>query len=451
MVRLAYDDDGTHLDPVIQIDHVLVGHPDAAGGDRRADIFRLVGAVYPEQGVLAAGVQIQRARTHRIVRSRRHEVGNAEPLDLALGRMPGRPLGHAADLGDAGPCHGFFADGNAVADRLAVVEHVIKIVIVGIDQDRAGRFLAVIIDNGAAERLGDGNVGVANLGQQFLVARFEVGLIGCFIGRALHAARQHQARGQDSQFQLERRHGALPIEILASARAYCAPTATIQLSPLSWKSAIIPELRCLSRAAADRLCLFCRKFSRFRLFFVQSGAVAESAPRCRHKWTGRLTRRHQALARIELSPVGWTARPAPEPSMLSVYVPSESSLKKVAEPDLAALPENTVWIDLVKPTAAEDKAVERLAGIAVPTREDMQEIEISSRLYIENSARYMTATLMCASDTQNPRTTAVTFILSSRRLVTVRYDDPKPFMLVENKLARSCPPAITGKTVRMDS
>src|SRR5436309_1894285 len=85
--------------------------------------------------------------------------------------------------------------------------------------------------------------------------------------------------------------------------------------------------------------------------------------------------------------------------MLSVYAPSESSMKKVIEADLAALPESAVWIDLVKPTAAEDQAVERLAGIAVPTREDMQEIEISSRLYIENAARYMTATLMCAADT----------------------------------------------------
>src|SRR4030081_948461 len=130
--------------------------------------------------------------------------------------------------------------------------------------------------------------------------------------------------------------------------------------------------------------------------------------------------------------------------MLSVYVPSETSLKKVADADLAALPESAVWIDLVKPTAAEDRAVERLGGIAVPTREDMQEIEISSRLYIENAARYMTATLMCAADTQNPRTTAVTFILASHRLVTVRYDAPKPCMLVENKLARSCPPRVPG-------
>src|SRR3981189_2758171 len=102
--------------------------------------------------------------------------------------------------------------------------------------------------------------------------------------------------------------------------------------------------------------------------------------------------------------------------MLSVFVPSEGSLKKVAEADLAALPENAVWIDLVKPTAEEDKAVERLAGIAVPTREDMQEIEISSRLYIENAARYMTATLMCQSDTDMPRTTPRTFILPSHRL-----------------------------------
>src|SRR5260221_320726 len=96
--------------------------------------------------------------------------------------------------------------------------------------------------------------------------------------------------------------------------------------------------------------------------------------------------------------------------MFSLYVPSETSLKKAEIADPAALPEAAVWIDLVKPTAAEDHAVERLAGIAIPTREDMQEIEISSRLYIENGARYMTATLMCHSDTDMPRTTVVTFL-----------------------------------------
>src|ERR1700720_12946 len=136
--------------------------------------------------------------------------------------------------------------------------------------------------------------------------------------------------------------------------------------------------------------------------------------------------------------------------MLSVFVPSESSLKKAATADLAALPENAVWIDLVKPTAAEDRAVERLPGGAGRPPGGNQEIEISSRLYIENGVRYMTATLMCAADTENPRTTAVTFILASHRLVTVRYDEPKPFVLVENKLARACAPAITGEMVLME-
>ena len=136
--------------------------------------------------------------------------------------------------------------------------------------------------------------------------------------------------------------------------------------------------------------------------------------------------------------------------MLSVFVPVESSLKKVAIAEQATLPEQAVWVDLFNPTIAEDKAVERLAGIAVPTREDMQEIEISSRLYIESGARYMTATLMCHSDSDSPKTTAVTFILAGHRLVTVRYDEPRPFALVENKLARACSSQITGEMIMME-
>src|ERR1700727_2559179 len=136
--------------------------------------------------------------------------------------------------------------------------------------------------------------------------------------------------------------------------------------------------------------------------------------------------------------------------MFSVYVPSDSSLKKIASAGLDVLPANAVWIDMFKPTGEEDHAVEGLPGSAVPTREDMQEIEISSRLYIENGARYMTAPLMCSSDSENPRTTAVTFILSGHRLVTVRYDAPKPFILVEHKLARGCPAGITGEMIMIE-
>ncbi|MBN9604246.1 MAG: magnesium transporter CorA family protein [Afipia felis] len=136
--------------------------------------------------------------------------------------------------------------------------------------------------------------------------------------------------------------------------------------------------------------------------------------------------------------------------MLSVFAPSAGSLKKLDTVDLAALPENAVWLDLKAPVPGEDKAVEKLVGIEIPTREDMQEIEISSRLYVENGARYMTATLMCGTDGSNPRTAPVSFILTAHRLVTVRYDEPKPFMLVAAKLGRSCPSGITGDTILLD-
>jgi magnesium transporter len=136
--------------------------------------------------------------------------------------------------------------------------------------------------------------------------------------------------------------------------------------------------------------------------------------------------------------------------MLSVYIPRGTSLERITVEPGQSAPEAAVWIDLVSPTVQEDKLVEGLLGIAVPTREEMQEIEVSSRLYIENGGRYMTATLMCQADTATPKTTPVTFILSSHRLVTVRYDDPRPFAIVEHKLARACPPKVSGETVLMD-
>ena len=125
--------------------------------------------------------------------------------------------------------------------------------------------------------------------------------------------------------------------------------------------------------------------------------------------------------------------------MLSAYVPNGTALERVPVASDGDIPENAVWFDLVSPTLPEDKLLERHLGIAVPTREEMQEIEVSSRLYVENGARYMTATLMCQSDTDTPKTTPVTFILSGHRLITVRYDDPRPFTIVGTSSRATCP------------
>jgi magnesium transporter len=91
--------------------------------------------------------------------------------------------------------------------------------------------------------------------------------------------------------------------------------------------------------------------------------------------------------------------------------------------------EDAVWIDLLNPTPEEEKKVERALKVEVPTREEQQEIEASSRLYLEDGAYFMTATLLYQPEQGEPRTTPVTFILCGQRLVTVRYAQPRAFAI----------------------
>lgn len=93
------------------------------------------------------------------------------------------------------------------------------------------------------------------------------------------------------------------------------------------------------------------------------------------------------------------------------------------------IPDDALWIDLVEPTRDEDRIVERHLNIEIPTREEMADIEPSEILYHENNARYMTARVLCSSDTENPKLIDVSFILTERALVTVRYGEPRSFSM----------------------
>ena len=121
--------------------------------------------------------------------------------------------------------------------------------------------------------------------------------------------------------------------------------------------------------------------------------------------------------------------------MLIAYAARGGCLERVEVAPGSSLAADVVWVDLLKPTPEEDSYVEGEIGAGVPTREEMVEIEPSSRLYVEGAGRYMTALLLCASDKATPLLSPVTFILTDRALVTVRYDEPKPFEWVA---ARAC-------------
>ena len=88
--------------------------------------------------------------------------------------------------------------------------------------------------------------------------------------------------------------------------------------------------------------------------------------------------------------------------------------------------DSAVWIDLYRPLDRQVAQAEAL-GIEIPTLADMEEIEISNRLYREDGAEFMTVIL----PGRNPEGTQIsgpaTFILTASQLVTVRHHAPRPF------------------------
>ncbi|CAA2140132.1 MULTISPECIES: magnesium transporter CorA family protein [Methylobacterium] len=102
------------------------------------------------------------------------------------------------------------------------------------------------------------------------------------------------------------------------------------------------------------------------------------------------------------------------------------------------IPDETVWLDMIRPTREEDLKVEAFMGISVPTREEMKDIEPSELLYVEDGARYMTGRVLSkVSDADEPGLAGITFILRGNRLVTVRYEEPQAFRMYTQRAGRS--------------
>jgi magnesium transporter len=81
-----------------------------------------------------------------------------------------------------------------------------------------------------------------------------------------------------------------------------------------------------------------------------------------------------------------------------------------------------VWIDLLQPTAEESERIQKVTGLRVPTEGQVSEIESTSRLAFENSAFYVSTPLMTMREDGTHAVTSVGFVLSSRVLITVRFE-----------------------------
>jgi magnesium transporter len=98
----------------------------------------------------------------------------------------------------------------------------------------------------------------------------------------------------------------------------------------------------------------------------------------------------------------------------------------LVEADRGKILETTSWIDLEEPTREEEKLAERFLGLPIPTRDDLEEIEPSSRLYEQNGALYLTLGTLSGVQEGQPTSEPIGFVLAGQRLVTIRYASPKP-------------------------
>src|SRR6185312_3670423 len=146
---VLHNDRGSDAHAAIEIDHVLIRHAEAAGRYCLSDRLRLVGAVNAVEG----RTEIERTRPERVLDTAGHVAGQVGPASAHLrGRRPARPFALGADAVHAAPAEAVAPDADAVAQGRAARLHEVEPPLGGVDDNRARRVIAGIVDAGAGNR-----------------------------------------------------------------------------------------------------------------------------------------------------------------------------------------------------------------------------------------------------------------------------------------------------------
>ena len=119
--------------------------------------------------------------------------------------------------------------------------------------------------------------------------------------------------------------------------------------------------------------------------------------------------------------------------MFLAHAPGRASVPVTSEREL----DLTGWLDLLDPTPEERALAERLTGLRVPTREQLDEIESSSRLQLQGDVFYLSTPLARRIDDGPALVTPIGFVLSADRLITVRFTAFQTFDAVAKRVADS--------------
>ena len=109
--------------------------------------------------------------------------------------------------------------------------------------------------------------------------------------------------------------------------------------------------------------------------------------------------------------------------MISAYIISDSRIHRIDLNIEDKIPDDAIWIDLCMPSLPEEHKVENDLGIELPTKAEIDKIEVRSPFYTDIERCYMTITVSQNAIQYNASSSALTFILDYKRLITIRYTD----------------------------
>jgi len=133
--------------------------------------------------------------------------------------------------------------------------------------------------------------------------------------------------------------------------------------------------------------------------------------------------------------------------MIITYLNQNNKIERSTE---VILDSSTLWIDLVNMSREEEKLIENFLGIDIPSKEEMEQIEVSRRLYVENDATYFIMSLINHNITSIINH-SVTFILFNNVLITVRYNEElKSFNSFGQKLVKNQNNYIEAKEILLE-
>lgn len=101
------------------------------------------------------------------------------------------------------------------------------------------------------------------------------------------------------------------------------------------------------------------------------------------------------------------------------------------------LPDEPIWIDLLDPTAEEERALPQELNISLPRADEMWKNHALNQMYTKDGNSYMNASVLTTNGEFSTRTSTITFILTPDFLITIRKIDPSSFLQVQEALLLS--------------